>query len=381
MTREKASAFEKANPSRPRLLSNERLPTSNRSTPTPESPQSTTSNLSAAQHQWRFSNTQISQPLPPSNDSSQAPSSSDPVPRYRKMFGDQRILLPRSSSPLPSPEVSSAASEASSYFTNVATPPLSYTATTPGNESPKWTTTRSFLPSVNPNEHGRSKLPFGSPSTAFGQLALRSPPIHSTLNERPPFFHAVEMPSPPPPEPEEFIRLAPIRSSWDASATPRSSAVFVGGRRRSLSTPDLLRGGEGGAFSNQFPRPQVAHARLPSIRDLLNPVSSDDHTSTSTPALTPSFSSSSSSTSPVTPFSGSPFSAPSTRLSTPVRPPLSARHTTDIIPSTHRSEHRRLPSSERGLTGLGVVHSGRVLPSQQHYQQQQQRPHSMHNPY
>ncbi|GAA5949623.1 hypothetical protein JCM3765_002728 [Sporobolomyces pararoseus] len=402
VTREKANALEKANPSRPRLLSNERLPASTRSSPTPEPPQSqsASSSLSAAQHQWKFSSTQPS--LPPSIHSSQAPleshrSSSDAVPRYRKMFGNQRILLPRSSSPLPSPEVSSAASEASSYFTNVATPPLSYTATTPGTESPKWTATRNFASSANTNEHGRlelsskSPLPFGSPSTAFGQLALRSPPIHSTLSERQPFFHAVEMPSPPLPEPEEFIRLAPIRSSWDASATPRSSTTFVGGRRRSLSTPDLIRegrvGGGGGAegerSDSRSSQPRAAHARLPSIRDLLNPVSVGDNTSNSTPALTPSFSSSSSSTSPVTPFSGSPFSAPSTRLSTPVRPPLSARHTTDVVPSAHRFEHRRYPSSERGLTGLGVVHSGRVLSPQQYYpqQQQQQRPHSMFNPY
>jgi hypothetical protein len=303
------------------------------------------------------------------------------------MFGDHRILLPRSSSPLPSPEVSSAASEASSYFTNSLTPPLSYTPTTPGVDSPTCST-RPFPFSEN---HVRPEdpshfLPFGSPSAAFGQLALRSPPFHSALVEREPFFNAIEMPSPPPPEPQEFIRLAPIRTSWDASTTPKTSSMFMGGRRRSLSTPDLLRGGSGGGGGgvqsmNEVKRttsPQ-AHMRLPSIRDLLQPVVSERMPIT-TPALTPSISNSSSSASPITPVSGSPFDGGSSRVSTPLRPPLSARHTTDVVPSMHRPVHRRLPSNEGGLTGLGVNYASRTP---QHYTHHppQPRAHSMYNPY
>ncbi|GAA6021346.1 hypothetical protein JCM11491_004754 [Sporobolomyces phaffii] len=379
VTRERASALAKANPTRPPLLSQERLPSPTRTPqpPVPPQPNPSATALSAAQHQWRYSNPELPQvaaPRPsherPNGLTSTHHGSPEGVPHYRRMFGEQKIVLPRPTSPLPSPEVSSAASEtSSSYFANSHTPPLSYTATTPGAESPRWST-RGF-----PTDHSRAGnsaafVPFGSPASAFGQLTLRSPPIRSPISEREPFFFATEMPSPTMSEPGEMIRLAPMRTQWNPSSTPKQPASFAAfNRRRSLSNPELAQTAEA-----RSPRPtRPTHVRLPSIRDLLNPIVVVE-SPTTTPSLTPSISTASTSASPVTPTSQSPFATFGTRSSTPRRPTLASRHTTDVLPPNHRLTHRRYPSTEAGLTGLGVL-------SEFHPASRAQYVHSLYSPY
>ncbi|GAA5908198.1 uncharacterized protein JCM6883_004304 [Sporobolomyces salmoneus] len=379
VNREKTNANEKGDSAsaRSRPPSKERAPSPRRPTPTSITSRPAPSDLASAQHQWRFSNSQPSRPPPSLHQTSQAqPQSGRPraesVPRYRKTFGDQRILLPRSSSPLPSPEVSSTASDASSYFANSLTPPSSYTATTPGTDSSSSHGHSFPLDCQDRKSEDPSHLALvRSPATAFRQLALNSPPLE--MSRREPFFHTLEMPSPPPPEEVEYIRLAPMRSNWANSSTGTGSATFPGARRRSLSTSELVAGGGGriGARSQ---------LRLRSIQDLLNPVV-DLGTPSCTPSSTPSLSCPSTAASPVVSSSqNSPFfqaQAPSPRLPTPRRPLLTTRHSSDAVPTLYRADHRQFPSHEGGLTGLGVLNEHHRFVANVH----QSRPYSMYQPY
>jgi len=289
---------------------------------------------------------------------SEAPTS---VPHYRKMFGDQRILLPRSSSPLPSPEVLSSASNASSsYFANVTTPPLSYTATTPGAASPN---AGHIFGDYARSDTTSPLISLPSPSTAFNRLALRSPGAQY-IEREPFFFAAAEMPSPNPSETEEYIHLAPLRG-WDPSATPKSLPAFSGSRRRSISNPEHqpLRSPPATTAISTTPRGvRGSHVRLPSIRDLLNPIDSP----AGTPSLssTPTISAPSTSASPATPFPYSPNLATESNftyssLPHPYgRPNLISRHSVDTVQSSsssYRPSFRRFRSDEGEMAGLGVL--------------------------
>jgi len=358
VTRERTAVLNKASPPQSSTPPAEPPSSAPSSAPTTQLHHSRTESLSSGQHQWRFANPHPADHASQRNSmrysSSQQSEASTNVPHYRKMFGDQRILLPRSSSPLPSPEVLSSASNASSsYFANITTPPLSYTATTPGASSPNG---GQIFGDYARSENTPPLVPLSSPSNAFNRLALRSPGVQSI--EREPFFFATEMPSPNPSETEEYIHLAPLRG-WDPSTTPKPLPSFSGSRRRSISNPEHQPLRSPPTISS-IPRVRPSHVRLPSIRDLLNPVESP----AGTPSLssTPSISAPSTSASPATPFDYSPnlpTESNFTYSSLPPphgRPSLISRHSVDTVPSySYRPSFRRFRSDEGEMAGLGVL--------------------------
>ncbi|GAA6058726.1 hypothetical protein JCM10212_003414 [Sporobolomyces blumeae] len=361
VARERAAALAKENTARSSASAD---PESSQSPPPRDASPIDPVTVTSSQHQWRFSTNRaapasnpvaLARPPHPTQHEQPQPRGDSSVPYYRKMFGDQRILLPRSGSPLLSPPLQSSGSSSSnsaSYFPNVATPPLSYTATTPGAGSP--TSTIGFSDGFR-SEEPSPLIPLSSPSHAFTRLDLRSP--DERIYDREPFFFAsAELPSPNPSETEEFIRLAPLRG-WDPSLTPRASMSFaepIPKRRRSLSNPEaaLAR-----PMSRPAPHRSVSSTiRLPSIRDLLNPIGDVSPAARSaslgSPSLHPS------STAALHNVRDPAHALPPTHPTASTefaRPPLSSRHSADSSafypPSTSLLAH----GDARTLTGLGMI--------------------------